>query len=95
MHMYELESPITPEQMLYTKSFLWEMIKFTWDNMRLPMNGKSVDLPLSVFVPLKDTIRACCMVAKNGLNLQFMIKQGTNWYSLIKTAESKYLTICC
>ena len=59
------------------------------------MNGHFVDLPLSVFVPLKDKIRACCMVVKNGLDLQFMIKQGTNWYSLIKTADSKYLTTCC
>ena len=59
------------------------------------MNGHSVDLPLSLFVPLKDKIRAHCMVAKNGLDLQFLIKQGTNWYSLTKTAESKYLTMCC
>ena len=72
--------------MSYTKSFLWDMIQLTWDNMRLHMNGHSVDLPLSVFVPLKDKIRAWHMVAKNGLDLQFMIKQGTNWYSLTKTA---------
>ena len=58
------------------------------------MNGHS-DLPLSVFVPLKDKIRACCMVAKNGLDLQFIIKQGTNWYSLTKTAEPKDLPTCC
>ena len=67
------------------------MIKFTWDNMRLYMNGHSVDLPLSVFVPLKDKIRACHMVVKNMLDLEFMIKQGTNWYSLTKTAESTSL----
>ena len=68
MHMYKLESPITPEQMAYTKWFLWDMIKFTWDNMRLHMNGHLVDLPLSVFVPLKDKMRACHTVAKNGLD---------------------------
>ena len=49
--MYKLKSPITPEQMLYTKSFLWDMIKLTWDNMRLHMNGHLVDLLLNVFVP--------------------------------------------
>ena len=76
--MYKLESPITPEQMSYTKSFLWDMIKFTWDNMRLHMNGHVVDLPLSMFVPLRDKIRACHMAVKDGLDLQFMIKQGTN-----------------
>ena len=62
--------------------------------MRLHMNGHSVDLPLSVFVSLKDKIRAQHMVAKNRLDLQFMIKQGTNWYNLTKTAEPKYLTTC-
>ena len=69
MHMYKLKSSITAEQMSYTKSFMWDMIKFTWHNMRLHMNGHLVDLPLSVFVPLKDKIRACCLVAKNGFRL--------------------------
>ena len=59
------------------------------------MNGHLVDLPLSVFVPLKDKIRACCIVEKDGLDLQFMIKQGTNWYRLSKATESNYLTTCC
>ena len=95
VHMYKLISPITPEQMSYIKSFLWNMIKFTWDNMRLHMNGHLVDLPLSLFVPLKHRIRAGHMVAKDWLDLHFMIKQGTNWYSLSKTAESKYLTTHC
>ena len=95
MHMYKLKSPINPEQMLHTKSFLWDTFKFTWDSMILYMNGHLVDLPLSVFVPLKDKIRACHMVVKNGLSLQFMIKQGTSWYSLPKTAKSKYLITCC
>ena len=86
MYMYKCESPITPEQILYKKSFLWDMIKFTWDNMRLHMNGHLVDLPLGVFVSLKDKIRACCMVAKNGLDLQFMIKwelTATAWPKLL------------
>ena len=88
-HMYKLQFPITHEQMLYTKSFLLDTINFTRENMSLHMNGHLVDLPLSVFVPLKNKIRACCMVAKNRLDLQSMIKQRTNWYSLTKTAESK------
>ena len=64
--MYKLESSITPEQMLYTKSFQRDTMKFTWDNMRIIMNGHLVDLPLGVFVSLKDKIRACCLVVKDG-----------------------------
>ena len=43
------------------------------------MNGHLLDLPLNVFVPLKEEIRAHHMVAKDWLDLQLMIKQGTNW----------------
>ena len=57
--------------------------------MKLHMNGYLGDLPLSVFVPFKDKIKACHMLAKDGLVLQVMMKQGTNWYSLSKTTESK------
>ena len=72
--MSKLKSSIIPEQMSYIKSFLWDTIKFTLDNMRLHMNGHLVDLSISVFVALKDKIRACHMVAKDGSDLQFMVK---------------------
>ena len=48
--------------------------------MCLHMDGQPVNLPSSITLPLKDKIIAREMLAKKDLDLQFMIKQGSNWY---------------
>ena len=84
MHMYKQENAITLEQMFYHKSFLWDTNHFEWHSIWFHMNGQPVNLPSSVTIPLKDKIRARQMLAKEDLDIQFMIKQGSNWYSLNK-----------
>ena len=84
MHMYKLENAITPEQMSYHKSFLWDTIYFEWHSTCLHINGQMVNLPSSITIPLKDKIRAKKMLAKEDLDLQFMTKQGSDWCSITK-----------
>ena len=78
MHMYKLKNAITPEQMSYHKSCLWDIIHFEWHSMHLCINGQPVNLPSSVNVPLKNKHLARWMFVKEDLDLQFMIKQGSN-----------------
>ena len=59
--------------------------------MHLNMNIQPVNLPSSITIQLKDKIRARWMFAKEHLDLQFMIKQCSNWYSLNKTGLTQYL----
>ena len=67
-HMYKLENAITPEQMSYDKSFLWDTVHFEWNSMHLHMNGQPVNLPSSITIPLKDKIRAWQVLAKEDLD---------------------------
>ena len=60
--------------------------------MHLHMNGQPVYLPSIITITLKDKIRARQMLFKEDLDLHFMIKQGSNWYSLNKTLQTQYLT---
>ena len=62
MHMYKLENTITPEQMSYHKSFLWDTIHFEWHSVHFHMNDQHVNLPSSVTIPLKDKIRAKALI---------------------------------
>ena len=64
MHMYKLKNAITPEQMSYHKSFLWDTIHFEWYSMCLHMNGQPVNPPSSITIPVRDKIRAKQMLAK-------------------------------
>ena len=86
MNMYRLMNAVGPDGLSYSKAYLWDIIHFDWHETCLYMNSQIVSLPTSVTIPLKDKIRARRMINKEDLDLQFMIKQGTNWYSLSKSS---------
>ena len=90
MHMYKLENAITPEHMSDHKSFLWDTIHFEWHSMCLHMNGQPANLPSNVTILLKDKVRARWMLAKEDLDLQFMIKLGSNCIAKLNSADSVY-----
>ena len=77
MHMYRIENPPL----------------VNWGSMKLYVNGIPIQLPLSLTVPLRDKIKTRCMMTKDELDLQFMIKQGANWYNLTDKWTSPMLTV--
>ena len=60
-------------------------LHFDWQCMCLHMNGQPATLLTTVTIPFKDKIRACHLLAKEDIDLQFIIKQGSNWYSFNKS----------
>jgi len=87
MHMYHLSNSMTPDQISYSKNFIWDILHFDWSYVDLRMNSSYVTLPCDVQIPFKDKIKVRRMIAKEDLDIQFMILQGTNWYSLNKTCS--------
>ena len=92
MHMYRIENPIIPKKLSFHRHCLWDSYVVNWGNMKLFVNGVPVQLPLSLMVPLRDKIKTRRMMTKDELDLQFMIKQGANWYNLTDKRTSPMLT---
>ena len=92
MHMYCIENPIVLEKLSFHHHCLWDSYVVNWGTMILIVNGVPVQLPLSLTVPLRDKIKTKCMMTKDELDLQFMIKQGANWYNLTDKRTSPMLT---
>ena len=92
MHMYRIENPIAPEKLSFHRNCLWDSYVVNWGSMKLFVNGVPVQLPLSLTVPLRDKIKTRRMMTKDELDLQFMIKQGANWYNLTDKRTSPMLT---
>ena len=59
--------------------------------MKMYVNGTPINLPSSLTVPLRDKIKTRHMMTKDTLDLQFMIKQGTNWYNLMERLGGSYV----
>ena len=87
MHMYHLSDSLNPEQIAYTNNCIWDTLHFDWSYVTLRMNATSISLPTEIQIPLKDKLRVRRMLQKEDLDLQFMIKQGSNWYSLNRAAS--------
>ena len=92
MHMYRIENPIAPEKLSFHRHCLWDSYVVNWGSMKLYVNGVPVQMPLSLTVPLRDKIKTRRMMTKDDLDLQFMIKQGANWYNLTDKRTSPMLT---
>ena len=92
MHMYRIENPIAPEKLSFHQNCLWDSYVVNWGSMKLYVNGIPIQLPLSLTMPLRDKIKTCRMMTKDELDLQFMIKQGANWYNLTEKRTSPMLT---
>ena len=92
MHMYRIENPIAPEKLSFHRHCLWDSYVVNWGSMKLYVNGVPVQMPLSLTVPLRDKIKTRRMMTKDDLDLQFMIKQGANWYNLTNKRTSPMLT---
>ena len=45
------------------------------------MNGKRIDLPENVNIPLWDKIRVKSIMAHKAVKFNIMIKQGNTWYA--------------
>ena len=45
------------------------------------MNGKKIDLPENVNIPLWDKIKVRSIMAHKAVKFNIMIKQGNTWYA--------------
>ena len=88
MHMYKIMNPITPLSLSYHKHCLWDSFVVDWKEMKLFVNGNPVFLPTTLTIPMRDKIKTRRMMTKDDLDLQFMIKQGANWYNLTEKRMS-------
>ena len=93
MQMYCIENPIPTTSLSYHKHCLWDSFVVDWKQMKMYVNGTPVHLPSSLTMPLRDKIKTRRMMTKDTLDLQFMIKQGTNWYNLTERQQPPIQTI--
>ena len=48
----------------------------------MTLDGATIQLPISVKVPLRDKYRLRALMRKRSLLLHVMLRQGTSWYAL-------------
>ena len=60
---------------------LWDTMHMKWTGTALNMNGKRIDLPENVNIPLWDKVKVRALVSHDYVKYNIMIKQGNTWYA--------------
>ena len=64
-----------------------------WLSTTLNMNGKRIDLPENVNIPLWDKIKVGPIMTHKSVKFNIMVKQGNTWYApKIEMANVRPLT---
>ena len=62
------------------KHGLCDTMNMRWLDPSLNMNGKRIDLPENITIPLWDKVKVRALIAHENVKYNIVIKQGHTWY---------------
>ena len=80
-HTFVLTGQLRAQNLELIKHNLWDTLNVKWINTTLNANGKRVDLPESISIPLWDKVKVRNMMAHTNVRFNLMIKQNNTWYA--------------
>ena len=93
LHTFVLSGQLKAQSLQLLKHTLWDTLHIKWLSTTPNMNGKRIDLPENVNIPLWDKIKVRSIMAHKSVKFNIMIKQGNTWYApKIEMANVRPLT---
>ena len=81
LHTFALSGQLKAQNLQLLKHTLWDTLHIKWLSTPLNMNGKRIDLPENVNIPLWDKVKVRSIMANKSVKFSIMIKQGNTWYA--------------
>ena len=75
VHFFKLTGALLLENINLRKNWIWDVLEIDWSDVCLTLNGKEINLPISIVIPLVDKFRVRWLIKKDPLHLHIMIKQ--------------------
>ena len=85
---YKIEDSGTDLELRLTRNWIYDTVNISWGDIQVLENQIPIKLPKSVIVPLRHKIKNRRMMSFDW-DVQYMVKQGSNWYNLTRTYEAK------
>ena len=81
LHTFALSGQLKAKNLQLLKHALWDTLYIKWLSTTLNMNGRRIDLPENVNIPLWDKIKVKSIMAHRSVKFNIMVKQGNTWYT--------------
>ena len=82
IHLFKITWKLSPEHVTLKGKILEDVIKITWKEVNMTLNGNEVHLPKSVIIPLRDKFKIRSIIRREPLLLHIMLRKGMTWFSL-------------
>ena len=70
------------------KNWIYDTVNISWGDIQVLENEIPIKLPRTVSIPLRHKIKNRRMMSFEW-DVQYMVKQGSNWYNLTRTYKTK------
>ena len=75
VHLFKLTGALLLENMNLRKNWIWDVLEVDWSDIHVTLNGKEINLPISIVIPLMDKFMVRWLMKKDPLHLHIMLKQ--------------------
>ena len=62
MHLFKITRTLIPQHVKLKRNILWDIIELDWKEVSVALNGKRINLPVSVIIPPRDKFKIICIV---------------------------------
>ena len=88
VQLFKLTGALLVENINLKRYWIWDVLEVDWSDVHVTLNGKEINLPISIVIPLMDTFRVRWLIKKNPLHLHIMLKQRKSWYNLQNSSQN-------
>ena len=85
---YKIEDSGTDLELTLHKNWIYDTVNISWGDIQVLENEIPIKLPRTVSIPLRHKIKNRRMMSFKW-DVQYMVKQGPNWYNLTRTYKAK------
>ena len=85
---YKVEDSGTDLELTLHKNWIYDTVNISWEDIQVLETDIPIKLPRTVSIPLRHKIKNRRMMSFDW-DVQYMVKQGPNWYNLTRTYKTK------
>ena len=89
VHLFKLTGTLLLENINSKRNWIWDVLEIDWRDVHVTLNGKEINLPISIIITLVDKLKVRWLFKKNPLHLYIMLKQRKSWFNLENTNQIK------
>ena len=94
IHLFKITGTLKPENIKLNKNYICDTLEIDWKEVTVTFNDNKINLQRVVMIKLQDKIKIRCLMKKECLLFNLILKQGITWFTLAAgTQETRWLTL--